>query len=150
MEISQIIKSRRKELHLTMREIAESVGVSEATISRWESGNISNMRRDKIALLAKVLRLSPTELIEDTITDETLDIVNSLDDDILEQYGSDLSKAQAEQRKRDEAQATSIIKNYFSAKETELLNDFLTLNELGKDKAIEYVKDLSSMDKYSK
>jgi transcriptional regulator with XRE-family HTH domain len=42
-----------------MKEIAEHVGVSEGTISRWESGEIANMRRDKIMLLADALDISP-------------------------------------------------------------------------------------------
>ena len=60
MEIKDILKSRRLELDLTMKEVADIVGVSEGTISRWESGEIANMRRDKIAALAKVLRISPS------------------------------------------------------------------------------------------
>lgn len=47
------INARRKQLNLTLKEIAEYVGVSEATVSRWESGNIANMRRDRISALAQ-------------------------------------------------------------------------------------------------
>ena len=43
------LKQRRIELGLTMLEVAKLVGVSEATISRYESGNIKNMRKDRIA-----------------------------------------------------------------------------------------------------
>ena len=39
---------------------SKKVGVSEATISRWESGDIANMRRDKIVLLSKALKVSPS------------------------------------------------------------------------------------------
>lgn len=53
------LSERRKEIGLTQREVAEAVGVAEATVSRWESGEIANMRRDKIAALAKVLHCSP-------------------------------------------------------------------------------------------
>lgn len=53
------LAERRKEMGLTQREVAEAVGVAEATVSRWESGEIANMRRDKIAALAKVLHCSP-------------------------------------------------------------------------------------------
>lgn len=62
--IKEIIKNRRIELGLTMLEVAKAVGVSEATVSRWESGDIENMRRDKIVALAKVLRLSPSVIME--------------------------------------------------------------------------------------
>lgn len=55
MEIKDIIKNRRLELGLTMKELATKIGVSESAVSRWESGNISNMKRDKVALLSKVL-----------------------------------------------------------------------------------------------
>ena len=59
MEIRDILRNRRLELHLTMKQIADAVGVSEGTVSRWESGDIDNMRRDKIAALSKVLHLDP-------------------------------------------------------------------------------------------
>lgn len=58
-DIKNIIKNRRKELGLTMKEVAKAVGVSEATVSRWESGEIGDMKRSRIAALAKVLKISP-------------------------------------------------------------------------------------------
>ena len=61
--INSLLKQRRKELGLTMKEVAKAVGVSEPTVSRWESGNIANMGRDKINALSKVLQLSPTEIM---------------------------------------------------------------------------------------
>lgn len=64
MEIKDLIKSRRIEMNYTMKELAEKVGVSEGTISRWESGDISNMRRDKIVNLAKTLHISPAAIME--------------------------------------------------------------------------------------
>jgi len=63
MEIKDILKNRRIELGLTMKEVSEIVGVSEATISRWESGDIANMRRDKIAALANALQMSPAVIM---------------------------------------------------------------------------------------
>ena len=59
MEVKDIIRQRRIELNMTMRELADAVGVSEGTISRWESGDIANMRRDKIVALADALRITP-------------------------------------------------------------------------------------------
>lgn len=63
MGVRSVIKNRRLELQLTMKEVAEKVGVSEATVSRWESGDIENMRRDKIAALAKALQIPPAVLM---------------------------------------------------------------------------------------
>ena len=56
---NELLKNRRKELNLTMKQVADFVGVSEATVSRWESGNIANMGRDKIALLSQILKITP-------------------------------------------------------------------------------------------
>lgn len=55
MEVKDIIRQSREKLGLTMKEVANKIGVSEGTISRWESGNIKNMKRDKIAALSGVL-----------------------------------------------------------------------------------------------
>ena len=57
--VGKIIFDRRTALSLTQKDVADYVGVSEATVSRWESGHIDNMRRDRIAKLAKVLQISP-------------------------------------------------------------------------------------------
>lgn len=61
--INSKLKNRRKELNLSMKEVAEYVGVSESTVSRWESGNIANMGRDKIYALSKILKISPAEVM---------------------------------------------------------------------------------------
>lgn len=63
MEIQTIIKNRRIELGLTMKDVAKALDVSEATISRYESSAIQNMGIDKIEPLAKVLRCSPGYLM---------------------------------------------------------------------------------------
>lgn len=76
MSLHDDIKQRRIELGLTMADVAQSVGVSEATISRWESGDIANMKRDKIVSLAKALHVSPS-FIMGWDEPETEDIVSS-------------------------------------------------------------------------
>lgn len=57
--VNRIISDRRNELGLTQLQIAKFCNVSEATVSRWESGNIANMGRDKISALSTILRISP-------------------------------------------------------------------------------------------
>lgn len=63
MGIKDILKDRRLELQLTLEDVAKRVGVSPATISRWESGDIANMRRDRIAALAEALQISPAVIM---------------------------------------------------------------------------------------
>jgi len=62
-EIANKIKSRRHELGLTLEDVAQAVGVGRSTVRKWETGMIKNMGRDKIAALAKVLQISPVELV---------------------------------------------------------------------------------------
>lgn len=54
------LKERRIQLDLTQKEVADKVGVSEATISRWEGGQIANMKRQYIAAYADALRTTPS------------------------------------------------------------------------------------------
>lgn len=65
MKTNELIKNRRKELNLTLLDIAKACDVSEATVSRWESGDIENMKRSRIASLAKILRISPSLIVGD-------------------------------------------------------------------------------------
>lgn len=61
--MDNILKESRKRLNLTMLQVANYVGVSEGTISRWESGNIANMKRDKIAKLSEILQIRPSVIM---------------------------------------------------------------------------------------
>lgn len=63
MEIKDLIKSKRLQLGLTLEELGNKVGVSKATVLRWESGEIQNMRREKIAKLAIALQTTPEYLM---------------------------------------------------------------------------------------
>lgn len=63
MEFRDIIRTRRRDLGLTLDEIGRAVGVSGATVSRWENGDIENIRRDKIAKLAEILEVTPAYLM---------------------------------------------------------------------------------------
>lgn len=63
MEIGDRIKQRRKELGLSAEEVAEKLGISPATIYRYESNDIVNMRVDKLEPIAKVLKTTPAFLM---------------------------------------------------------------------------------------
>ena len=63
ISVKDILKDRRLELELTLEDVAKRVGVSPATISRWESGDIATMRRDRIAALAEALQISPAVIM---------------------------------------------------------------------------------------
>ncbi|MCI5547834.1 MAG: XRE family transcriptional regulator [Clostridiales bacterium] len=63
MDIGERIKMLRTQQGLTLEEVGTRVGVGKSTVRKWESGQIANMRRDKIALLAKALNVTPTYLM---------------------------------------------------------------------------------------
>lgn len=63
MEFKDLVKKRREMLHLTLEEVGKRTGVSKATVQRWESGEIENVRRDKIVKLAKALETTPAYLM---------------------------------------------------------------------------------------
>jgi len=66
-DYSEITAKRLYELRTkkgyTMEKLAEMIGVSKGTISKWEKGSIKNMRQDKIQILADVLGCSPLYIL---------------------------------------------------------------------------------------
>lgn len=68
--MSNYLAERRKQLGYTQKEIASMVNVSEATVSRWESGEIANMRRDRINVYAKALKVDPSFIMTGECGDE--------------------------------------------------------------------------------
>lgn len=65
--MDNFIKTRRKELGITLEDIGNYVGVSKGTVQRWETGSISNMRRDRIKKLSEILQISPDILLGDAV-----------------------------------------------------------------------------------
>ena len=87
IKINEIIKQRRIELELTLKDIAKALNVSESTVSRYESSEIQNMGIDKIEALSKILKCSPGYLMgwitekelpttEQSITDKEKELLN--------------------------------------------------------------------------
>lgn len=63
LNIGDKIKLLREQNHLTLEQVGKDVGVGKSTVRKWETGAIANMRRDKIALLAKALHTTPAYLM---------------------------------------------------------------------------------------
>ena len=62
-DIGKRIKHRRKELGYSAEELAEKVGVSPATIYRYEKNDIANMGADKLRPIADALSTTPGALM---------------------------------------------------------------------------------------
>lgn len=62
-EMARRIKELRKAKKMTLEEVGNIVGVGKSTVRKWETGMIANMKRDKIATLAKALDTTPSYLM---------------------------------------------------------------------------------------
>ena len=57
------MKKRRKDLGLTLEDVAKIVGVTRQTIQKYESGVVTNIPSDKIELIATALKTTPAYLM---------------------------------------------------------------------------------------
>ena len=63
MDTGSKIKDLRLSQGLTLEEVGNAVGVGKSTVRKWETGDIANMRRDKIAKLAAALHTTPAYIM---------------------------------------------------------------------------------------
>ena len=63
MGFGQKIKQIRKSKGMSLEQVGDIVGVGKSTVRKWETGDIANMRRDKIAKLANALGVEPSYLM---------------------------------------------------------------------------------------
>lgn len=62
-EINNRIKERRLASGKTLLEVAEYLGVKEATAQRYESGEIKNIKHETIVMLAQFFNCTPAYLM---------------------------------------------------------------------------------------
>ncbi|MEB7779225.1 helix-turn-helix domain-containing protein [Mammaliicoccus fleurettii] len=63
MTFSKRLKESRKKRGLTLSELGNKINKTEATIQRYESGSIKNLKNDTIEQLADALNVSPSYLM---------------------------------------------------------------------------------------
>lgn len=94
--------TRRKSLGLTLEEVANIVGVSKSTVRKWETGYIENMKRDKIALLAKALKTTPYFIMGIEPTEERQPMISLQEQSLLNHFNKLNSTGKDEAVKRVE------------------------------------------------
>lgn len=57
------LKEQRLRSKLTLLQVANAIGVTEATVQRYESGEIKNIKHETIYELAKLLQCTPAYLM---------------------------------------------------------------------------------------
>ena len=125
------IKERRKFLRLTLKEVAAAVGVAEATVQRWESGNIESIRADRITKLSNVLQL-PIEEVTGWFSKE-------------EEWKKLDSEANLEQI-CSEVELAKCIEEVYGTDALHAFSKFLELNEKERSKITELLFSYSTLD----
>ncbi len=57
------IKTLREEHNLTQTELAEMVGVTKTTVSRWETGNIETLKMNILEKLSTKFQVNPAWIL---------------------------------------------------------------------------------------
>lgn len=63
MNFGERMRSIRTKRGITLLTVAEKLGVTEATVQRYESGNIKNLKSDTIEEISDVLNVEPAYLM---------------------------------------------------------------------------------------
>lgn len=62
--VARNIKKYRKEQNITLKELAEKVGITEGTMQKYEAGNIKSITVDMLHKIADALDVFPENLTE--------------------------------------------------------------------------------------
>ncbi|GAB6651769.1 hypothetical protein BOVMAS18_18210 [Streptococcus uberis] len=79
LTVGERIKLRRKEIKMSVEELAKKVDVSMATIYRYEKGDIEKVDTEVLGQIARALRVSPSVLMgweEEEQSEEILDLTD--------------------------------------------------------------------------
>lgn len=93
MTVGEKIRNRRMEIGMKASALAEKLGVSRATIYRYEGNGVDNLPAEFIIPLAEALRTTPQWLLDcpdaeknlnDDKTEKLLKCINLLSDDSID------------------------------------------------------------------
>lgn len=82
-DIGKRMKERRKELNISAIELADRLGLSKATIHRYENGDIKNIKLPVVNAMAQILKVNPLWLLgKSNVKDghARYDVCDALDD----------------------------------------------------------------------
>ena len=68
MTIGKQIRKRRKELKMSVDELARRIGKDRSTVYRYENGDISNMPIELLPPMIEALETTPQELLSSIVT----------------------------------------------------------------------------------
>lgn len=130
MTISEKIKTIRKERGLTQKQFGDLCGIHEVQIRKYERGEVTP-KMENIKKIADGLGIHPSDLIGP----EWFDL------ELGPEKLSDL---------RDSVNTLCAVNKIFGESASDLISKFSELNDLGQQKALDYVSDLTEQAKYQK
>lgn len=98
MTFGEKLKALRKARGLTLQDVGDCVRVGKSTVRKWETGEIANVRRDKIDLIAEALHVNPAYLMgwtDDPVDYSDPDLIASIPLSYMEACSNDVKKAYA-------------------------------------------------------
>ena len=140
------LKELRLKKNMTLKQVADAIGVSEATAQRYETGRISTLKYEKAEALAKLFNVSPGYLMGWSVGFEALEKtpVSWTDEDqsllfsLIAKHGDDALKSY-------------LASSYsYASKDSDslqpLLDAWMALSDEGQEQLIQYAKFLLSQE----
>ena len=121
------IKQARKKKKMKQKELAELIGYTESSISKYEQGLV-DIPNTVIGLIARALDVTPVELLGESWE----------------------SEFNPDGKLSNELQAIEKIQENLSKEDVKLLQQFHMLNDAGKEKILSDLEDLTMLPKYLK
>jgi len=121
MTMGEKIKELRKDHNMTQEELGQklSPSVNRAAINKWEHGTVKNIKRSYIEQMSSIFGVKPSDLM-----------------------------CFQEQQIAEDVYLLERIQGRFGSSAVRLLEYFTKFNEIGKNKALEQMDDLSNIHKY--
>lgn len=145
------IKKRRLELGLTLAQVADLLGVKEATAQRYESGKIKNIKHETILNLSKILKCEPSYLMgwDDTYDNYISSLGEKVDKGLP--LNSDENKTYLEYINDDGSNENPpVLKIISSDTDLKILELFSSLPDDKLEQAMDYLRFLSQSDSDNK
>ena len=151
-KIAQRIAQRRKELNLSLQDIANIAGISRSTLQRYESGAIKNIPLQRLEGLAVALKTTPEWILGTDYVDlyyASGDLVRNAD--WLAPSPEDINSLVQKQSNRLlplTPNSTYTLPAYITSDEELLIYCYRAFNKEGQQKIREYISDLRKISTY--
>lgn len=135
MSIGKNIKVRREELGISLKEFSQKVGISTKTLEKYENGDIlvipiNNMKKISLVLNTTIDALKEeAQPKEKSIENKDNTEENNMDE-VVKKDGNIFIEQEVENVE---------AKEIFINEEDQLINNFNSLNEIGKRRVIAYI-----------